>query len=190
MTNNDYLRRLRFIFQLNDKKVADIFKLAQHKIDISDIPLWLKKDEDKDFKEIKDIDFAAFLNGFINLKRGKKEGAQPKPEHKLNNNIVLRKLKIALNWQDDNIIKLLESVNFRIGRSELSAFFRKEDNRHYRACQSQLMRNLFRALQQQQRPDAPVTREKIDSQPRNANKPQYGRQQIQIWKPKPKTNKD
>ena len=44
----------------------------------------------------------------------------------MNNNDVFKKLRVALQLRDDQIIEILELVVFRITKSELGAFFRDE----------------------------------------------------------------
>lgn len=147
MTNNDILRRLRYTFELSDDKMIKIFALADKEVTRAEISEWLKKDDQPDYKSIYDIDLAIFLNGFINLKRGKKEGEQPKPEKKLNNNIIFRKLRIALAFTDDDIVEALALVNFRISKHELSAFFRNPSQNQYRPCKDQILRNFIHGIQ-------------------------------------------
>ena len=147
MTNNDILRRLRYTFELSDDQMIKIFALADKEVTQAQISEWLKKDDQPDYKPIYDIDLAIFLNGFINLKRGKKEGEQPKPEKKLNNNIVFRKLKIALGFRDEDIVEALDLVNFRISKHELSAFFRNPSQNQYRPCKDQILRNFIHGIQ-------------------------------------------
>ena len=69
-----------------------IFSKAEVSVTRSDVSDWLKKDEDPNQSPCSDETLAIFLNGLINELRGKKEGPQPEPEVRLNNNIVLKKL--------------------------------------------------------------------------------------------------
>jgi uncharacterized protein YehS (DUF1456 family) len=147
MTNNDILRRLRFTFDFNDSKMIDLFGLADYEVTRAQISNWLKKDDDPAYQKLYDQQLAIFLNGFINDKRGKKEGAQPLPEKRLNNNIIFRKLKIALNLKDDDILGILGLVDMRFSKHELSAFFRKPDQNQYRLCEDQILRNFLHGLQ-------------------------------------------
>ncbi len=107
---------------------------------------WLKKDNDSDFVACTDVELASFLNGFINERRGKKAGPQAAAEKRLSNNIILTKLKIALNLKAEELIDLLNSVDFRLSKPELSAFSRKTDHKHYRECKDQVLRNLLQAI--------------------------------------------
>lgn len=147
MTNNDILRRIRYSFDLDDYKMIEIFKSAGLTVPRSTISNWLKKDIDEYYKALLDIDFAYFLNGFINDKRGKRDGEQIKAEEKLNNNIILRKLKIALNLRDEDIIAIIKLADMEISKHELSAFFRKPSHMKYRECKDQIMRNFLNGLQ-------------------------------------------
>lgn len=147
MTNNDILRRLRFTFDLNDDKVMDLFRSGGIEATRAEISDWMKKEEDETYKNLGDKYLAAFLNGFINKNRGKREGEQPVPEKKTDNNMILRKLKIALNMRDEDILDVLDLADFRFSKSELSAFFRRPDHRHYRECKDQIIRNFLHGLQ-------------------------------------------
>ncbi|GAB3535404.1 DUF1456 family protein [Pontibacter brevis] len=149
MTRNDILRRIRYTFDYNDSEMIALFASGGKQVTRAEISDWLKKEDDPESKEIDDENLAAFLNGFINEKRGKKEGEQPSPEKKLNNNIILRKLKIALGLKDEDIIKILERVRFRLGKAELSAFFRNPSQTQYRPLKDQILRNFLQGMQEE-----------------------------------------
>lgn len=146
MNNNDVLRRLRYTFNYNDKQMIALFASAGLQVSREQVSQWLKKENDADFISCVDSELAFFLNGFINEKRGKKEGPQAIAEKRLNNNIILTKLKIALNLKAEDLIALLDSVDFRLNKPELSAFSRKTDHKHYRECKDQVLRNLLQAI--------------------------------------------
>jgi uncharacterized protein YehS (DUF1456 family) len=147
MTNNDVLRRIRYTFNFDDSKMIAIFALAGLEVTRAEISDWLKKDDDPDYKNCGDLQLATFLNGLIIEKRGKKDGPQPEPEKTLNNNIIFRKLKIALNLQADDVIGMINKADFRISKHELSAFFRKPGHKHYRECKDQVLRYFLKGMQ-------------------------------------------
>ncbi|MFT4679745.1 MAG: hypothetical protein ACI84C_001408 [Flavobacteriales bacterium] len=151
MTNNDILRRIRYTFDYNDDQMIALFAQADHVVNRSEVSNWLKQELESTHVEMKDVELATFLNGLINDKRGKREGEQPKAEEELNNNIIFRKLKIALNMKDTDILETLESVDRQISKHELSAFFRKPTQDQYRPCQNQILRNFLMGLQQKHR---------------------------------------
>ncbi|MCP3875169.1 MAG: DUF1456 family protein [Desulfobacteraceae bacterium] len=152
MTNNDILRRIRYTFDFDDSKMMAIFGKADLSVTRAQVSDWMKKEDDPAFKELSDILLATFLNGLINEKRGKKDGPQPKPETRLTNNIVFRKLRIALDLKADDIMDILALANSNISKHELSAFFRKPTNRHYRNCKDQVFRKFLKGVQLKYRP--------------------------------------
>jgi uncharacterized protein YehS (DUF1456 family) len=147
MTNNDILRRIRYTFDFNDSKMIAIFGLAEHQVTRGQISDWLKKDDDPAYQECSDTQLAIFLNGLINDNRGKKEGQQPEPEKRLTNNIIFRKLRIALDLKSEDILEIMKLADYRISKHELSAFFRKRDHKHYRDCKDQILRKFLKGVQ-------------------------------------------
>jgi len=153
MENNDILRRLRYTFDWSDDKVIQLFALADLEVTRAQISNWLKKEFDEEFEKINDKRLATFLNGFIIDRRGKRDGPQPVPEKTLTNNIIFRKLRIALNLKEEDILGMLNSVSLPISKHELSAFFRKPGQRQYRLCKDQILRNFLHGMQVKYRGD-------------------------------------
>ena len=151
MDNNDIIRRIRYAFDINDSKMIELFGLGDVQVTRAQISSWLKKDVDPDYVTLPDFQLAVFLNGLIVDKRGAKEGPKPIPENRLNNNIILRKIKIALNLKDEDLLELLKLADLQISKHELSAFFRKPGQSQYRECKDQILRNLLRGMQMKYR---------------------------------------
>lgn len=147
MRNNDILRRIRYTFDLKDSKMASLFSLAGLPANWEQINSWLKKDDDPAFQECSDSCLASFLNGFIIDKRGKKDGPQPAPEQTLTNNVILMKLRIALNLKAEDVLEIMSLADLPISKHELSAFSRRPDHKHYRECKDQMLRNFLKGLQ-------------------------------------------
>ena len=147
INNNDILRRIRYTFDFSDSKMIELFSLADYQVTRAQISDWLKKEENPAYIELKDSEMAIFLNGLINDKRGKKEGEQAAPEVFLTNNIIFKKIRIALNLKDEDILEILGLVDMRISKHELSAFFRNPNQNQYRPCQDQFLRNFLHGMQ-------------------------------------------
>jgi len=64
----------------------------------------------------------------------------------MTNNDILKKLRVALKLRDDQIVDILQLVDFKISKSELGAFFRKEDHPNYMECGDQVLRNFLNGL--------------------------------------------
>jgi len=153
MTNNDILRRVRYIFNFNDDKMIALFGLADYEVTRAQISDWMKQEDDPAYNKLSDKQLAIYLNGLINDKRGKREGPQPVPEKDLSNNAVFMKLKIALNLQAEDILAIMDLSDFRMSKHELSAFFRKPGHKHYRECKDQILRVFLKGLQMKYRDD-------------------------------------
>lgn len=150
MTNNDIIRRLRYTFDYSDDQMIELFKLGRTEVTRAQVSDWLKKDETEQVK-LMDVELAAFLNGMIVKNRGAKEGVVMENERQLNNNLIFRKLRIAMNFKDTDIIKVYDEVDMIISKHELSAIFRKPSQRQYRACLDQFLRNFLLGLQLRER---------------------------------------
>ena len=153
MTNNDVLRRIRYAFNYNDSKMMDLFRLGGLEASRAEISDWLKSDDDPEVQECVDRVLAQFLNGLIINNRGRREGPLPEPERRLNNNAVLAKLKIALSLRAEDLVEILALADYAISKHELSAFFRRPDNRHYRECKDQILRRFLRGVEAKYRGD-------------------------------------
>ena len=64
----------------------------------------------------------------------------------MSNNDILKKLRVALQLKNTDIIEILKLVDFKITESELGAFFRKEDHQNYKPCGDQILRNFLNGL--------------------------------------------
>ena len=149
MNNNDIVRQLRYALNMNDSTMIEIFKLADHEIGQSILTGLLKKDDEEGFVNCGDIVLGYFLDGLIVYKRGRKEmkpGETRRPDSRLTNNIILKKLRIALELKEDDMLAVLKLAEVDISKSELSALFRKEGHKNYKECGDQFLRKFLKGL--------------------------------------------
>jgi len=152
--NNDVLRSIRYALDLSDAKVVAIIKLAERGIEQSDVTNLLKKEEEEGFVECGADVLVSFLDGLIIHKRGKMEPRpeqNKKPERRLTNNAILKKLRVAFELKEEDMHKVLELAGFGVSKPELSALFRQKGHKNYRACGDQLLRNFLKGLVIRQR---------------------------------------
>ena len=149
MLNNDVMRSLRYILNVNDAKIAEITRLTGCEIPDSEAVAYLKKDDEDGFKPCPDRIMAHFLDGLVIYKRGKDE-SRPTPSIELpvTNNTVLKKLRVAFELKEDDMHAILKSVDFPVSKPELNALFRKAGHSNYRVCGDQLLRNFLKGLAQ------------------------------------------
>jgi uncharacterized protein YehS (DUF1456 family) len=64
----------------------------------------------------------------------------------MDNNDILKKLRVALQLKNTDIISILKLVDFNITESELGAIFRADDHPNFKPCGDQLLRNFLNGL--------------------------------------------
>ncbi len=169
MDNNDRLIRLRYALDIRDADMVKIFKLGGVELTQEEVRKLLIKsketyrydDEVDDHDDVEEKDesikcknstLEAFLNGFIILKRGKQDTLPGSPElpvlsnHVNPNNLMLKKLKIALSLTSEDALDILGKTGAIVTKGELSAIFRKEGHKNYKECGDQFARNFLKGL--------------------------------------------
>lgn len=64
----------------------------------------------------------------------------------MSNNDIMKKLRVAMKFTDDDIIKVLDLADFRITKTELTAIFRADDHPNFKPCGDQILRNFLNGL--------------------------------------------
>lgn len=145
MNYNDILRRMRYALNLTNAGIIRLMALGGRPMTEADLDLLLKKDDEPGFVDCPDILLEAFLDGLILDRRGPRPDG-PEPAEALNNNLVLRKIRIALELKDTDIVRILNAAGMDVSKSELSALFRKPGHRNFKPCRDQLLRKFLTGL--------------------------------------------
>ncbi len=64
----------------------------------------------------------------------------------MNNNDIFKKLRVALQLRDDQIVEILELVDFRMSKGEIGNIFRNADHPNFVECGDQVLRNFLNGL--------------------------------------------
>jgi uncharacterized protein YehS (DUF1456 family) len=158
MNNNDILRRVRYALDISNPRMIEIFQLSGCTLELPTLLKLLKKEEEEEFISCSNPLLSFFLDGLIIHKRGRREGDDgqpPKPDAGLNNNAILKKLRIALDLKEDDMLTVMKLAGVTISKSELSALFRNKGHKHYKECGDQFLRNFLQGLTARHRPSAP-----------------------------------
>lgn len=145
MTNNDILRRLRYALHLDNGGMLRLFALGGHALSPGDLDLLLRKEEEPGFVECPDVLLLAFLDGLVASRRGPRDQGAEEPEE-LNNNQILRKLRIALELKEADMLRILDAGGMKVSRSELSALFRSPTHRNFVPCRDQILRRFLAGM--------------------------------------------
>ena len=149
MINNDVLRSIRYMLDLSDKKVIEVIQLADpgFAIDKDDVRAFLLREDEPGYQACTDRVMAHFLDGLVIHRRGRDESLPPRPvEKRINNNVVLKKLRVAFQLTDVDMHKAFADAGFPVSRPELSALFRQPGHKNFRLCGDQLLRNFLKGL--------------------------------------------
>lgn len=153
MNNNDILRRVRFTFDFSNKTSVALFSKdpsSTVKMTQATFLTRLAKDDDDDFVACSDAELCAFLDGLIVEKRGLRDPAPEaasKPEgFRMTKNDILKKLRIAMSFKEQEMLDTLEAGGSTLSKSELGALFRNPGHKHYRECGNQVLRNFIKGL--------------------------------------------
>jgi uncharacterized protein YehS (DUF1456 family) len=142
MNNNDVLRSICLVLNLNDAATANIFKLAGQDVDPATITQFLKNENEGGYLDCNNHLMTLFLDGLISHRRGKSD-KNPSPSNDnfppLTNNVIIKKLRIAFNLKEDDLIELMSLADYEVNKNELGAFFRKPGHKHYRACPDEFL---------------------------------------------------
>ncbi len=154
MDNNDILRRVRFAMNIKYNDMIGIFALAGYKMKQVVLVNMLKPEDDPDFHTCSDTVLNLFLDGYITSKRGPSDKKAPAIS-RLNNNLILRKLKIALSMKDTDIVETLAAADFLATKSEINALFQRCTHKNYKECGDQILRNFLVGLTKKNRKQSP-----------------------------------
>lgn len=96
----------------------------------------------------------------------------------MNNNDIFKKLRVALMLRDDQIIEILELVDFRMSKGEIGNIFRNEDHENFMECGDQVLRNFLNGLvihlrgtkENPKNPNAVIAIHKAEAKPKEFKK--------------------
>ncbi|MCO4769373.1 MAG: DUF1456 family protein [Deltaproteobacteria bacterium] len=152
MTNNDILRRLRYALDLDDLSLVKFMESQGVKSNVDEVRAQMLRDDDPEAIPLDNASFEALLDGFIVARRGPPpEGATPPPKVQFNNNVILKKLRIALSMRNTDILDVVALGGRTLSKAELGGLMRPPDHRHYRPCGDQLLRAFLAGLTKRER---------------------------------------
>ncbi len=166
MDNNDLLIRLRYALDIKNMDMVAIFKLGGIELSKDEVlkvltktpeseeeedGIWIDREEDEDYIKAEDSLFEAFLNGFIIFKRGRQDPKPnqadlPEPVNERSNNLLLKKVKIALQLNSEDMLEIWDLAGVTVTKGELGALLRKTGHKNYKECGDRYARNFLKGL--------------------------------------------
>lgn len=149
MANNDLLRSIRDALAIDEATMVRIFRESGREVGQSTIAALLKTEDEDGYIPCSDPILGYFLDGLIIHKRGKRDDSPlpaVQPAVRLTRNAIVKKLRIALDLKEDDMISILRSGRVEISKNDLGALFRKEGTKHYKECSDQLFKGFLKGL--------------------------------------------
>lgn len=139
MKTNDILFKIQKALNLSQEEMLEAYKLAEYKMEASDLASLLKRRQDEGSKLCSYEELGVFLDGFVILKRG------PSPKKKnddiveLTNNLILKKLRIALELKEAETEIIFSLGEAELSKQQLASLFRKEGHKNFKECSDELL---------------------------------------------------
>jgi len=149
MAKNDLLRSIRDALNIDEATMIQIFRQSGREVGLSTITALLKTEDQDGYIPCSDPILGFFLDGLIIHFRGQREGKSSpaeKPVTVLTNNAILKKMRIALDLKEDDLIGILKLAGSVVSKHELTALFRKQGHKHYKECNDTFLKDFLKGL--------------------------------------------
>jgi uncharacterized protein YehS (DUF1456 family) len=139
LKTNNILKKLCDIEKLDKEQAYEVFKLSGYDLTKDRVEGYLSDDDSKEFLDCGYEALGSFLDGLIIHKRGESNSKKNDTPISLNNNLILKKLRIAYELKEVDLYQIFNTVEIDITKGELNSLFRKEDHKNYRACPDSIL---------------------------------------------------
>ncbi len=139
MKTNDILYKIQKALNLSQKEMLEAYKLAEYKIEASHLDSLLKRRQDEGSKLCSYEELGVFLDGFVILKRGPSPKKKNDDVVELTNNLILKKLRIALELKEAETEIIFSLGEAKLSKQQLASLFRKEGHKNFKECSEELL---------------------------------------------------
>ena len=147
LSTNDILYRIKKALHLTDGEILEAYALENYDMTPEHLRNLLKRRQDKGFVLCSYEELGVFLDGLVTLKRGPKpQNASEDEVVELTNNLILKKLRAALNLKEYELQMLFALVDVELSKQQLSSLFRKEEHKNFKACSDEMLDTFLKGL--------------------------------------------
>lgn len=148
MTKNDIIKLACSALKIDQAALLAIFRLSDPEVGPRDVADLMKNEDEKGFTQCSDAGLSLFLDGLIAARRGAVEkGKKTVQPVVLNNNVILKKMRIALELQDESMMEIFKLAGMELTKSELTPYFRKEGHRNFKKCGDKMLRLFLKGVE-------------------------------------------
>ncbi|WP_415408193.1 DUF1456 family protein [Sulfurovum sp. CS9] len=139
MKTNDILYKIQKALNLSQEEILEAYKLADYKMDATHLDSLLKRRQDDGSKLCSYEELGVFLDGFVILKRGPSPKKSNDEIVELTNNLILKKLRIALELKEAETEIIFSLADVELSKQQLASLFRKEGHKNFKECSDELL---------------------------------------------------
>ena len=140
------IQSLKEALNLNRKQILHIYSLENFIMDSKRLDDILKNPNKKSAKEATYEELGVFLDGLFQYKRGEKPTIPQDIEVELDNNLILKKIRSALNLKEYEIAIIFELADFKISKSQIKDIFRSNNHPKLKYCDDKTLKAFLEGL--------------------------------------------
>ena len=139
ISTNEILYRIQKALNLKIGELLEAYKLEAYTMEPSHLEALLQRRNDKGFMLCSYEELGIFLDGLVTLKRGPSPKKNSENVVELTNNLILKKLRIALELKEAETEIIFGLAEVELSKQQLASLFRKEGHKNFKACSDELL---------------------------------------------------
>ncbi len=139
ISTNEILYRIQKALKLSIADILKAYKLADYDMDPSHLESLLKRRQSEGFMLCSYEELGVFLDGLVTLKRGPSPKKNPDEAVELTNNLILKKLRIALELKEAEVEIIFGLAEIELSKQQMASLFRKEGHKNFKPCSDELL---------------------------------------------------
>lgn len=146
ISTNEIFYRIHKALNLSIDEMLKAYTLEEYKMEASHLEALLKRHKDDGFMLCSYEELGVFLDGFVTLKRGPSPKKKSEEAVELTNNLILKKLRIALELKEAETEIIFGLAEVELSKQQLASLFRKEGHKNFKACSDELLMSFLEGL--------------------------------------------
>ena len=146
ISTNEILFRIQKALNLTIADILEAYKLETYDMEPSHLEALLKRRDDKGFMLCSYEELGVFLDGLVTLKRGPSPKKNSDEVVELTNNLILKKLRIALELKEAETEIIFGLGDVELSKQQMASLFRKEGHKNFKVCSDELLMAFIEGL--------------------------------------------
>jgi uncharacterized protein YehS (DUF1456 family) len=146
ISTNEILYRIQKALNLSTEDLLEVYKLEEYKMNESHLDSLLTRRQEKGFMLCSYEELGVFLDGLVTFKRGPSSKKSTDDAVELTNNLILKKLRIALELKEAETEIIFGLADIELSKQQLASLFRKEGHKNFKPCSAELLMAFIEGL--------------------------------------------